>query len=615
MPKPAEQLAQILTEALNQWVKDNPGMFTPQVNVTGSSGGQPSGGDNLDLIGIILGLAALGVTLNPENFAITQVLDEAQSNAGKEGAAIGSAWFIGETALKFSEPYTRILTHALEASVVSEIFDPATAAQLQAKGIVGHEFAVGEAAGSGLDGQHVSWLVEHASHYPELVEALRLWNLEEIGESDVDLVLERQAVPQAYREPLKKLRRQFLSIADLALGNLRGDISDADAQAYAQQLGMTAEDFSRFVFNTGEPIGLMQLLEAYRRGYIDKERLQHGVRQSRVKDEWFDVVLDLRYERMSAADAINATVQNHLTQDQGLAAAELAGLDPEDFPVLLETAGEPLSRTEMTELVNRKEATVEQYAQAMRESRLKDKYIPLAEKLLRRLIPYRTINTILAHGVRDHKWGVNYLMDLGYTEDDASALVSTSTSSKTAHIKQATEAQILVMYEAHTITEEEAIAELGNLGYAEPEAKIIIEYVGAKRAVSEQNKAITMLRTAFMAHRIADTDASNAMDALHVTPAQRDQLLTDWRIERASQVKVLTVAEITAAVKYGVVQFADAQAKLVEMGYSDNDAKVIISAAIQGVPQGVLIDPISANAGLPIPPPPPGLPGHLPPLI
>ena len=595
MPTPADKLAQVLTDALNQWVKDNPDLFKTQVSVTGGGSGQSSGGENLDLIGIILGLAALGVSLNPENFAITQALDQAQSNAGKEGAAIGSAWFIGETALKFSEPYTRILTHALEASVVSEILDPATAAEMQAQGIIGHDEAVSEAAGSGLDGQHVSWLVEHSMSYPGLVETLRLWNLGYLQEPDVDLALERAKVPAQYRDALKQLRRQYLSVADLALGNLRGDISDADAQAYAAQLGMTEEDFTRFVFNTGEPIGLMQLLEAYRRDYIDKARLQHGVRQSRVKDEWFDVILDLRYERMSAANAVDATVQNHLTADQGLAAAKVAGLHPDDFPVLLETAGEPLSRTEMTELVNRREATVEQYAQAMRESRLKDKYIPLAEKLLVKLIPYRTINTIIAHGVRDQKWGIEYLMKLGYTEDDASALISTSASGKVAHIKQLTEAQILTLWEAKAIKQDEAVKQLGNIGYAPDEAAFILEYTTAKRAISEQNKAITMLRTAFMAHRVSLTDASAAMDKLGVPPEQRDQLKSDWEIERGAQVRVLTVPEITAAVNYGVVEFADAQAKLVEMGYSDNEAKVVICAAIKGVPKGVTISPISGT--------------------
>jgi hypothetical protein len=356
---------------------------------------------------------------------------------------------------------------------------------------------------------------------------------------------------------------------------------------------MTPEDFARFVYNTGEPLGLMQLLEAFRRHDIDQDRLQKGVRQSRVRDEWFDVVLALRYFRMSAADAVNATVQNHLSAEQGQAAAELAGLHPDDFPVLLETAGEPLSRTEMTELVNRHEATIADYDQAMRESRLKDKYIPFAEKLLVKLIPYRTINTIISHGVRDQKWGIEYLMKLGYTEDDASALVSTSASSKTAHIKQLTEAQIVTLYEAHAIKREDAIKDLGDIGYAEDEAGFILEVATARRALSEQNKAITFLRAGYMAHRISLQDASNALDKLGVSADQRDQLKTDWEIERKSQVRVLTEAQIVAAVKANVVRFDDAQTKLIEMGYSDNDAKVLLATELKGVPQGVTIGPIS----------------------
>ena len=593
MPTPADKLAAILRQALDGFANDNPDLFKTSVNVSGGGGGGTGGGSAGDLIGTILAIAGVASILDPEAFAIKKALDSVQSAGGQEGTWFGSGWFVGETLLKYADPYSRILQHALEASVVSQIFDPATAASLSARGILTHEQAVSEAAGGGLDGQHVSWLTEREHSYLDVITVLRLWNLGHIDEQTVDLSLQRIGITPSLTTQVKELRRQYLSIADVALGNLRGDITDADAQAYAAQLGMTKDDFARFVYNTGEPPGLMQLLEAYRRSYIDEPRLRQGVRQSRVRDEWFDVILALRYERMSAADAISATVQNHLDRDQGLAAAELAGLHPDDFPVLLETAGEPLSRTEMTELVNRGEATVAEYAQAMRESRLKDKYIPFAEKLLRRLIPYRTINTILAHGVRDQKWGIKYLMDLGYTEDDATALVSTSTSSKTSHIKQLTEAQILTLFEARAIKEEEAIRDLGNIGYAPDEAKFILEYAAARRALTEENRTLGFLRTAYMNHRVTIIEASNAMDKLGVPADQRDKLKAEWELERASQVKVLSAAEICDAVKYGMVRFADAQARLIEMGYSDNEAKIRLGVALHGLPKGVTVDPVS----------------------
>lgn len=593
MPTPAQQLAQTLTDALNQWVKDNPDLFKINITDTGGGSGDGGSGDGSDLIGIVLGLAGLAALLDPEFLAAKGALDGVGQQGGHQGAVFASGWFIGETLLRFAEPYTRYITHLMENAAGSQIFGPDQAADLTARGVITHTFGASEAGGGGFDNPHFDQMAEAALRYPGSVDALRMWNLGFIGEDEVNLILKRQGMPDSLRDEFKQLRRQYLSVADIALGALRGDIAAADAQAYANQLGMTDEDFQRFVYNTGEPPGIMQLLEAFRRDYIDQDRLKRGVLQSRVRDEWFDVILDLRYQRMSAADAIDATVQNHLTSDQGLAAAKLAGLFPDDFPILLETAGEPLSRTEMTELVNRHEATVAEYAQAMRESRLKDKYIPFAEKLLRRLIPYRTINTIISHGVRDQKWGINYLMDLGYNEDDATALISTSASSKTAHIKALSESQILTLWEGKAISEKDAIDQLGTIGYAPDEAKFLLEYTAAKRAVSEQNKAVTYLRTGYLNHRITIEQASASMDKLGVPPDQRDQLKRDWEIERSSQVKVLTVPEITSAVNYGVIEFADAQAKLVEMGYTDNDAKVVIGAAIKGLPKGVTVHPIA----------------------
>ena len=589
----------MLLGVLNQWVKDNPGLAgQPTVNVTGGGSSGPSGGTG-DLVAIMLALLGLGVALDPEGFGILGALESVQGAGGSEGLSLASGWFVGETLLQAAEPYRRILEHAIEASVVSQIFDPETAADMQAKGIITHGEAVSEAAGGGVDGQHLSWLVEHATHYPGLPEAFRLFNLGEIDANELTLIMDRNSVPASLQTQMLTLARQYLSIADLALGTLRGDITYDDGLAYAQMLGWVKEDFDRFVYNTGEPPGIMQMLFLYRRGKIDKPTLVKAILQSRVRDEWVQSIIDLQFEPMSVADAVTAVVQNHLTYDEGLKAATVAGLEPTDFDTLVQSAGEPLSRTEMDELYNRGLVTKAQVDQAARESRLKDKYVDLAFSLHRRLIPYRTINTIVSHGVRDAKWGIAALMDQGYTEDDASALIGTSTSAKTSHIKAASEAQVLEMYQGNAIDQAEAKRLLGDIGYSGTEADFLLSYTTAKRAVSEQNKAITFLRAGFLAHRVTASEASASMDALGVPHAQRDQLLTDWKIEQTNQVKVLTVAEITAAVKYNVVEFSDAQAALVEMGYSDNDAKVIICATIQEVPPGVTIAPISFGPGMP----------------
>lgn len=588
-----EELAGAIRSAIDGALDDKRDLLAELLHPPAPSAPDGTGVSTSDVVSIVTALFGLSVVDHPEAALTLEALAAANKAAGTTAESFGLGQFMAQAMFIAADPWVRQIQHAAEQQVTSQIYDPGTAARLVARHIIDHPTGASEASGGGFDGSHFDNLAEAELVYPNLPEAFRLRDRGVINDEQLVKAMRRNGVPEGWIDYVKHLHALLLSPADLALGNLRGDITDDDAIAYAESLGMSKEDFGRLVYNTGEPPAIMQMLELYRRGFITEERLRTAVRQSRVRDEWFESIKELRYQRMSASAAVEATVQNHLTPEQGKAHAELAGLWPDDFQVLYETAGSPLSRTEMEQLYHRGLATREQFVQALRESRLKDKYTDQAIELSRRLIPYRTINTILSHGVKDHQWGIDYLLSLGYTHEDAAALVATSTSSKTAHVKQLTEAQILTLYEARSIDREQAIDDLSNIGYNTDEAGFILEYTAAKRAMSEQNKAITYLRTGYLNHRISIQDASNAMDKLGVPPGQRDQLKTDWELERASQVKVLTVGEIGQAVRYGVVPFADAQAKLVEMGYSDNDAKVYLSTAAHGVPNGVTIDPIS----------------------
>ena len=131
-------------------------------------------------------------------------------------------------------------------------------------------------------------------------------------------------------------------------------------------------------------------------------------------------------------------------------------LDPEWHTALYETAGEPPGTMQMLELLNRgivDEPTVEQ---AIRESRVKNKYIPAILEMRRRLMPERTVVSGISKGVLTHAEGIDHLLALGFNQEDATALAGEASATKLSKHKEIAEAQVLTAYEDGKIPAAEA---------------------------------------------------------------------------------------------------------------------------------------------------------------
>lgn len=586
MPTLADTIAEACGKAVAEALADDEQLLKAVAEAGGHAASNGLLGDVKDVTSVLSNLLGDIPVIGGLLADVADPLKVVEESAGKFGTGFGLGWVVGQIGAQLLGPLLLPAQHLINAHTTNELYDPNTAAQLTARGIIPDEQGRSESSGNGLDVPHFENLVEASRQYPALAEALRLLNLQAFTEADVQKALERQGVPQEHWGPLMELRRALLSPADLALANLRGEMDDETMLGYASQLGVDADDMRVLVNNTGEPPGLMQMLEALRRGYMDEERLTRGVKQSRVRDEWIDVILKLRYQRMSPIDAIRALVQNHLDEPQARQIALEGGLAPEDFDPLYATYGNPISAQEALSLYHRGDMSLAEVKQAIKEGRIKDKYVDSVVELGRRLIPYRTINTILSHGIWTPDQGVKYLMQLGYTEADATALVSTATAHKTAAIKSITEAQIIELYEARAITEEQATELLRNVGYDGTEAKYIVDATDAKASLAEQKRAISAVRASYLADRISIGDASNQLDAMGVLAAQRDKLTKDWEIERAGIVKTLTAAQWASAVYYGIVEYDYAVSKCVVLGYSKTEAEMFVDIRLKGLQHG-----------------------------
>jgi hypothetical protein len=489
------------------------------------------------------------------------------------GAAIGAAGapFLQQTMRAF--PY-----------LIPGVGELAAMAQ---KGIITFGFGADQAKAQGYDEPWFQRLVELAQLMPDAASLFDMVNRGLLNADQMDLVLERAGMPATFATALKELRHVLLPPADAALAVLRGNMTPAAGVEAAARAGVDAGDFGILIGNTGEPLGLDQLLEAFRRRFIDQPTLERGIRQSRVRNEWIPTAVKLRFQPMTTADAVMAAVQGHISLPQAKSYAEQNGLDPADFQALYDTAGEPLSRTEMEQLYNRGEVTLAEVEQALKESQVKNKYVGAAVKLHVRLPPERTVVAMISHGVLTHAEGIRMLMDLGYTAQVAAQLYAEGTTARAGAHGILPEGQVIALYDLGGITRAAAVGMLEKLNYAPAVAEQLVAIADLRASVKLQQQAVDAIRGRYVAHHIDDLMARAMLADLDVTAVKVTHYLKIWAIERAAAVRQLTPAQIIKAQKLDLFGDTDkttghsptAEKRLVALGYSPGDAALIVAGA------------------------------------
>lgn len=458
--------------------------------------------------------------------------------------------------------------------------DPATAAQGHNRGIIPAGDAYAEGARKGFGRQRFQWLVKLAYHMPPPAETLDLLNRRVITEGQARDALVDAAVHPDWVDRVLRLRKTNLAPVALASMVVRGILSEENGAAQAAFSGVTADDFRNLVADTGQSMAVQDLLTAYRRGIIDRARLEHGIRTGNLRNEWIPVVEALRYSPMSVADAVAAVVQGHLQETAARAITEDNGLLPEHFTPLLATAGNPPGPETAGSMWRRGIMSRAEAEQAIRESALKNKYIPAVLAHSERLLPMDNVRIAYRERVIDAAEAIRRLTQLGFSVESARVLVAESQAQRNTQSRDLTQGLIADLYRDRAITAAEAESMLVTLGYDREEAGLRLAIVDLQRLRQFTDSAIARVRGLYVGHKINRSRVAADLDALHVPADQRASLLTLWDLERAANVRLLTPSEVARAFARGIIGVADARAELVRQGYDAADAEVVLRLAL-----------------------------------
>jgi hypothetical protein len=498
---------------------------------------------------------------------------------GQLKALAGSSLVSQSLLWPISQILNNVLAPVVYTAVANDprtILDPGTMASLAATG----RFDVGEALADirkqGFDTPFGEPLIDASRTYPDISQSTDLLNRGQIDAQQFDAWALKAGIPGDVAVKLRQLAIQPVSPADAALGLLRGNIGRSEAIGIASEWGLTESSFDLLLNNTGEPPGTEQLLEAFRRGFIDEAKLTRGILESRVRNEWIPTLIKLRYSPMSVADAVNAHVQNHLDAQTMSSIAEQNGLIPGAVDILAQTAGEPLSRTEMEQLYNRGLVTANQVKQALAESRLKNKYADLALALHRKLLEPRMLSSAVEFGSISHESAIRHAMESGFSKEDAVILVDEGSHRKLHAYRQRIVASVESLYESNAISRNDAKEVMARNGFEGTEADLILQAAEYRREQRIVSTTLAVIRSKYVGHHIDEKSAKAYIDAIGVPTAQRDYELGLWSIERAANVRNLTEAQIVKAVKKQLIKPEDALKRLEHMGYLTDDAVLLL---------------------------------------
>jgi hypothetical protein len=577
MATPAEQLADILKNAIIAALEDRQDELTAIAEAGGTKAGTGLFSDVGTLTGIFSDIVGavpiLGSLIDLPLAPITAVEDA----AGKSGIAFGLGWILGNIGMSAAEPVFEPLNHAVADLIQSGIFDPATAASLVSKGIMPVADATSEAGGGNMDAHHFNMLVDAAGNRPSFDVAAEMLRRGLIQQADFATALARNDIPSYWWDAYQGLSRILLSPADIALAQLRGELDPGEATSYAATLGILAPDYDLLVANTGEPPGTEMMMEALRRQFIDQATFTRAILQSRVRDEWIPTLLQLQYTPMSTADAVRAVVENYITQDEGGTIAAQNGLEPEHWPIMVESWGRPLAHEQMMQLYYRGQASLDDVHQAFRESDLKDKYIDQAVELGRRLVPERMVVQMLQHAVIDADTAFVMLHQQGYSDDDVAAIINLGQAEHVNTHKALTKADIVTSYIDSLMSRSDALQRLEALGYSTADATDELDLADYKSKAAALRIIKTGVEARLKAHDLDTADAIIQLTNAGLDHTQAVSLVDQWTLARQTPTRGLTEAQIVKLAEDQLLQPDDALNRLIALGYTKGDSTLLLA--------------------------------------
>lgn len=317
---------------------------------------------------------------------------------------------------------------------------------------------------------------------------------------------------------------------------------------------------------------------------ITADEFAEVVAHSDIRPEYIPDLLKLARNTISAADAVEMAVKQVIgpTTGQNLYAA--AGGIPEQYQALVDAAGDSMGPQEIVNLLAHGKITFAQAELALGMSRVNPRFYyayldsttqgpgPIHDKWLS---PFEYEALLKADPTQADNV-LTWMEADGYDSTQAKAWINSLVPTLVAKVKDDTAAQVLKLYAAQVYTEAETTTALANLGYTSAAIEVLEQQALATQMLAQHNSAVSRVRAAYLVGEITSAQVGADLGELGVPAAAVSAFLTDWDVEIATPKLHLSAAQVGKLLEEGYIDQATALAKWVAMGYSSNDAALLL---------------------------------------
>lgn len=495
-------------------------------------------------------------------------------------------------------PYISQLTQDVNARTPVEPLSPSDLADAVVRNYMTIAEATAEAAKSGVGAADFARMVPLHADAPgpqELAVALLRGIIAEAG-SGPDAATFEQGIREGrlgdkWAPMIKALSAAVLSAPDAASAVVRGFLTHADGQAEAAKSGVSAATFQTLVDLSGDAPGPQQLAEALRRGAItesgsgpDSTSFEAGIAEGRLANKWAPVIQALAKIWPTPVDALDAALKGQITPAEGEALYAKLGGDTQFYQWLLDSQGSGPTPPEAADWARRGiipwDGTgpgVTSYAQAVKESRYRDKWADAYKQQAEYIPPAFSVITMLKDGAVTKEQATAWLQKLGAQPDVIAAMIAEADATDLSQFRGLTTATVLNMYYNRLVSEADATTMLESLHVSAQAVPLMLAYADLQKAIAQQNSAVNRVGSLYAARKITEQTAKQSLITLQVPPNAVNEIIATWQLENSINVKLLTEAQIVDAWEYGIMDEGEALTELGNIGYTPYDAWVLLS--------------------------------------
>lgn len=405
---------------------------------------------------------------------------------------------------------------------------------------------------------------------------------------------------------------QVLSPADIATAVNRAFMEYGAGVTEANASGIDEARFQILQHLAGNAPAPDELALMLRKGIIPKDgsgpnsvSFRQGIAEGNLLDKWTDAVEQNALVVPSPADIVDALLKGQLPAAEAQRLFLLVGGDPQYLQLLVNIAGNPPSPTELIDLANRGlipwEGTgpdVLSVQQGIFEGRTKDKWEPKYRQLAEYRPPPETVRTMLESNGITTDQATAYWTSYGMTADTIAQYLQTARNNTNQAARGLTEQAVLQMYYYQFISAADATNYLSLMGIDAANAALILAWTDMQRATAAVSRAVSRIQTLYIARKIDQATANDALTRLGVPGAAIPDIISAWDVAASVNVRTLTEAQIVDAWAKGVLTVDLASTELQAIGYTPFDAWVLLAtkdAANAGpAPAALIAAPLGA---------------------